>query len=66
MVTSPINHSHERNAPLKASVDVEAGEVTGEVVLAAEVGEAAPDPPEPTEPADVVAAGLVATEEVFT
>lgn len=61
-MSRPISHSQERNAPVKASDEV----VAGEVVLGDVVGDALPEVPEPPELLDVVAVGPVTTAEVAT
>ena len=62
-MTRPISHSHERNAPVKASAEVAAGELVAEVVLGDVVGDALLEVPELL---DVVAVGPVTTAEVAT
>lgn len=59
-MTRPISHSHERNAPVKASAEVVAGELVAEFELGDVVGDEVP------ELLDVVAVGPVTTAEVAT
>jgi hypothetical protein len=65
MVSSPISHSPDRGAPVKASAGVVTDEVAGDVVAAGVLGDEVPELPELPELGGVVV-GFVTTAVVAT